>query len=214
MLIPFMVDVPMARIPFANFALIILTILLSIMGFAQEWQTLEPLILNGWRPVGLLGYMFIHLDPLHLLGNMIFLWVFGNAVCAKIGNAAYLVVYVALGVMAAAAHNLFDGTPAVGASGAINGVVGLFLILYPLNEISCFYFVIIRFGVFGVSSIWMILLWLAFDIWGATAGGGGVAYMAHLGGFAAGAAVGVMLLERKWIEMDRGERSLLQVLGR
>ncbi len=214
MLIPYTVDVPMVRLPIANFALIAVTIVLSVLAFGAETEMVNSLILDGWRPGGLLGHMFIHLDPLHLLGNMIFLWVFGNAVCAKIGNGYYLLAYLALGLLAAAAHNLLDGRPAVGASGAINGVVGLFLILYPLNEISCFYFVFIRGGVFSVSSVWMILFWLAWDLWGAAAGGGNVAYMAHLGGFAGGAGIGVLLLKSGMIEMDRSERSLLQVLGR
>ena len=213
-LIPYTVDVPMARVPFANFALIAVTVFISVLAFGVDLEAVEPLVLVGWRPLGLLGHMFIHLDPLHLAGNLVFLWVFGNAVCAKVGNGIYLLAYVGLGLIAAVAHNLLDGRPAVGASGAINGVVGLFLILYPLNDISCFYFVFIRGGVFSLSSIWMILLWLAFDIWGAAAGGGNVAYMAHVGGFAGGAALGVLLLKSGWIEMDRSEKSLLQVLGR
>ena len=213
-LIPFAVDVPMARVPFANFVLIAATAFLSVVGFVGEAEAVEPLILLGWRPMGLLGHMFVHADPIHLLGNLLFLWVFGNAVCAKIGNVPYLLLYVGLGLLAAAAHNLLDGRPAVGASGAINGVVGLFLVLYPLNEISCVYFIVVRGGTFGVSSIWIILLWLAFDVWGAVAGGGNVAYAAHLGGFASGAAIGLLLLHREVVTMDRGEQSLLDLARR
>ena len=72
-------------------------------------------------------------DPLLYVGD---LWVFGNAICAKVGNIAYTIVYVALGLCSGVIHLLLDGDPAVGASGAINGVVAMFLVFYPLNTIS------------------------------------------------------------------------------
>ena len=66
---------------------------------------------------------------------------------------------------------------------------------------------------FSVSGIWMILLWFVFDIWGAVSGGQGVAYFAHIGGFAAGFGLAVLMLKVKWVEMERDEKSLLQMLG-
>jgi membrane associated rhomboid family serine protease len=151
---------------------------------------IRPFILNGWGIKGLFGYIWLHSGYPHLLGNMLFLWIFGNAVCAKIGNFRYLPIYLGLGVIAAIAHIIFTGGNAIGASGAINGIVGMYLMFFPENEITC-YLVMWLFlspyvKEFTMSSIWMILFWLAFDILGVMVGGGGVAYFAHLGGFAGG----------------------------
>jgi membrane associated rhomboid family serine protease len=78
----------------------------------------KPFVLNGWSAGGLLGYMWLHDGYLHIIFNLIFIWVFGNAVCAKIGNVLYLPVYIATGLLAAVIHLTFDVRMAVGASGA------------------------------------------------------------------------------------------------
>ncbi len=161
---------------------------------------------------GLLGHTLLHVGLFHLIGNMIFLWVFGNAICAKVGNLWFPLVYVGLSLAAGVTHILLDGDPAIGASGAINGIVGMFLVLYPLNDISCFYFVVLYWGTFTLSSFWMILFWLVFDIWGAAAGMGGVAYWAHLGGIGAGVALALALLSLGWLKTESYERSLIDVL--
>jgi hypothetical protein len=101
----------------------------------------------------------------------------------------------------------------VGASGAINDIVGMFLVFYPTNEVTCVYLLFLRPGRFSASSYWIILLWLAFDIWGAFSGGGGVAYWAHLGGFAFGFSLAVALLKTGLVTMEPDEKSLLQTLG-
>ena len=214
MLVPLQVDVPMYRWPVANFAVIGVTVTVSLaaMGGAIPAPVLESMILYGWRPTGFLGYMLLHGGLLHLGGNMLFLWVFGNAVCAKTGNLAYLVIYAGMGVAAAAAHLLLDGAPAIGASGAVNGVMGMFLMLYPLNNITCGYFFIVFVGTFCVSSAWMILLWLAFDLWGAFAGQDSVAYWAHIGGIAAGFALAGLMVNRGWIRMSQTECTMLDYL--
>jgi membrane associated rhomboid family serine protease len=216
MLIPYQVDVPMSRWPIANFALIGLTMVVSIGAMFSDIDTesIRPLILDGWSPTGMFGHMFLHAGVVHLIGNMLFLWVFGNAVCAKIGNLPCPFLYLGLGFLAAATHNIFDSGPAIGASGAINGIVGMFLVFYPLNDVTCLYFVIYRGGSFSLSSVWMILAWLVFDIWGATAGFGPVAYWAHLGGFFAGAGLAALILSAGWGNMTSAERSLIELLTR
>jgi membrane associated rhomboid family serine protease len=215
LLIPYQVDVPMSRWPVANFAIIGATVLAFLGEFAASEEALMPFVVGGWSPLGLLGHIWLHVGPIHLVGNMIFLWVFGNAVCAKLGNKVYPGVYIGLGVAAAVVYLLTSAGAEgmVGASGAINGVVGMFLVLYPTNEVTCFYLFFLRPGRFSTSSYWMILLWLAFDIWGAFSGGGGVAYWAHLGGFAFGVSLAVTLLKTGLLTMEPDEKSLLQVLG-
>jgi rhomboid family protein len=168
----------------------------------------DSMVLGGWGIMGLFGHVFLHADAWHLFGNMVFLMVFGNAVCAKLGHARYLGLFFVLAFSAAAAHNMFSGGQAIGASGAVNGVVGMYLVLYPFNDVRCFYWFWVRIGSFAISGIFVILFWLAFDIWGAIDGGGGIAYWAHLGGIIGGVVVASLFYHMRWIEMNRDEESL------
>ena len=178
------------------------------------WGQVRPFILNGWTLKGFLGHIWLHGGILHLLGNMLFLWIFGNAVCAKLGNFKYLPIYIGLGFIAGFSQMVFSGQGGLGASGAINGIVGMYLVFFPTNEITCYFFIPLLIGPkeFCLSSYWMILFWLAFDIWGATQGGGEIAYFAHLGGFAGGFILAVLMLKLKLVKMERYEKSLLQVI--
>jgi membrane associated rhomboid family serine protease len=173
------------------------------------------LLLDGWSVKGLLGYMWLHGGILHLLGNMWFLLVFGNAVCAKIGNLRYLLMYILFGVASGVVHLLFGGGPVLGASGAINGVVGMYLVLFPENGITCyffFWFILYCLRSFVIRSFWMILFWLFWDIYGAFWGSDtGVAYFAHLGGFATGFGMAFLMCMKGWLTMERYEKSLLQI---
>jgi membrane associated rhomboid family serine protease len=179
------------------------------------WGKIRPFILDGCNIKGLLGHIWLHKDIIHLLGNILFLWIFGNAVCAKIGNLAYVPIYIILGIFAAIAHLLFKGGAALGASGAIMGIVGIYLVFFYENNITCIFLWIYFFRPivrqFTLSSFWMILFWLAFDIFGAARGGGTVAYFAHLGGFAVGFGMAFIMLKMRWVVMERYEKSLLQM---
>ena len=230
-LFPYRVDVPFNYRPFVNWVVVAVVILIFVFQFAEllqysnkvsgaekyvEHSITMQYILNGWSIKGLFGHMWLHAGPLHLIGNLIFLWLFGNAVCSKIGNLYYLPVYIGLGLAAAISHVLFFNVPAMGASGAINGIVGMYLVFFPENRISyffCWIFLPQRPVWFHVRSFWMILLWFAFDIVGALQGRGGVAYFAHIGGFVAGVGLGILMLKRKVIVMERDEKSILKLLG-
>lgn len=236
MLIPYQVDVPFDNRPVMNWLVFVGVILAfglqvaAVVGkerLAVERQTVEGqtreeqtandkigrFVLNGWEITGLFGHMWLHGGIIHLIGNLIFLWLFGNAVCSKIGNVAYLPVYMGLGLIAAVSHLIFVGGPMIGASGAINGIVGMYLVFFPENSISCFLILLFHPITFSVSGYWIILMWFAFDIWGAVSGGQGVAYFAHIGGFAAGLGLAILMLKAKWVEMEKDEKSLLQILG-
>ena len=128
MIIPIRVDVIHDQKPLANHAIVGGTILLYAAQFAlgEDSPVVKAFILDGFSPLGLIGHIFLHSGPLHLIGNMIFLWVFGNAVCAWLGNGLYPVFYVVAGLAAAVTHVALGGGPAWGASGAVNGVVGAF----------------------------------------------------------------------------------------
>lgn len=213
LLIPLEADVTIYRWPLMNFILIGLISVVSIAGFtATSDSGMQIMVLKDWRLSGLLGHVFLHGSPMHLLGNMIFLWAFGNAVCAKVGDAAFLGLFFTLAIAAGAVQLIFDGHPSIGASGAINGVVGLFLVYFPRNDIRCFWWFLMRFGTFHISSIWLILLWFIFDIWGAAGDGGRVAHFAHLGGFVAGVTLGFGTLVFNWVEMTKTECSLLEMI--
>jgi membrane associated rhomboid family serine protease len=206
MLFPYRVDVLFPRVPWANWLLIALCVAGFLIEQALPEEILNLLVLETWDPAGLLGHLFLHVNLWHLAANMLFLWVFGNAVCARIGNGTYLAAYFACGLAAAAIHLLMDGSPAVGASGAINGVVGLYLVLYPRNEICCAYLIFLKPGVFEISGFWLILLWFLMDMLGALLGtAGDVAYWAHLGGFFGGMGCGAFLLLFHKVTFDRAD---------
>ncbi len=190
----------------------------NVSGTPSRPGITETYMLKGWGLKGLFGHMWLHGGLLHLLGNMWFLWIFGNAVCAKVGNIRYLLLYVLFGVAAAVAQLLISPGRAVGASGAIFGVIGMFLVLFFENRITCyffFWFIFIRpiIHSFTVSSMWMILFWVASNIFWAirSAEGSRVAYFAHLGGFATGFAVAWLMCYKGWLTMERYEKSLLQM---
>ncbi|MHC4601685.1 MAG: rhomboid family intramembrane serine protease [Planctomycetota bacterium] len=197
MFIPVQVDVLHGEKPVANSAIVATTVLAFAgqVTLGHQSAVVRAFVLDGFSPLGLVGHMLLHGGFLHIIGNMIFLWVFGNAVCAWLGNKAYPAFYLFFGLSAALAHVLFDGDPAIGASGAISGVVGLYLVLYPKNRISVFYMFYYRVGIAEIPGFVIILYWFAFDILGVVMGGQGVAYWAHIGGFVMGIASGLFLLK-------------------
>jgi membrane associated rhomboid family serine protease len=141
--------------------------------------------------------IFMHGGWLHLGGNMLFLWIFGDNVEHRIGHGLYLVFYLVAGILASFAQILVDTgsvIPTLGASGAIAGVLGAYLVMFPTNRVLV---LIIRFPVW-VPAIVVIGLWAAlqfisgFGALGVEESAGGVAYMAHIGGFVAGVLAGIV----------------------
>ena len=140
--------------------------------------------------------MFIHGGLLHLAGNMMFLWVFGNNIEARLGHVVYLVFYLASGGLATLSHWIIDPssvTPLVGASGAIAGVMGAYLLFYPknrINSIIIFFFI----TVVQLSAMWLLGFWFLWQLIQAVVTIGisdqvSVAFWAHVGGFVAGMAL-------------------------
>lgn len=207
MIIPYKMETTFARYPFTNAAIIAFTSLFHflVQSGIVPYEMSESMVLQEWNMGQLVGNVMLHSDIFHLLGNMLFLWIFGNAVCALVGNLSYFFVYIFLGICASASHLIFDGHPAIGASGAINGIVGMTIIFFPVNKLhSIFLFSIpglfIRAGKFAVKTYWMIAYWFVFDIAGVLLGGGHIAYWAHVGGFTAGIAIGFIILKLEMFE--------------
>src|SRR5688572_10090101 len=150
--------------------------------------------INIWTPI---TSMFLHGGWGHLLGNLLFFWVFGNNVEDSMGRVRFLIFYLLCGVIAAGSHIVLDPRspiPTVGASGAISGVLGAYLILYPRVRVRMLFWFLLFIRVIRVPA-WAVLLWWFF--WQVVAGlpqlmtvnrevSGGVAVWAHIGGFIAG----------------------------
>ena len=144
---------------------------------------------QGW--LGLFSSMFMHGGWMHIIGNMWFLWVFGGNVEDSMGPIRFIIFYLICGFCAAAAQiitNLDSDIPMVGASGAIGGVMGAYIMLFPKVKVHIFVFILI----FKVPAFAMLGYWAVIQLMGgltSSGSGGGVAFWAHVGGFVAGAAL-------------------------
>ncbi|MBI5070172.1 MAG: rhomboid family intramembrane serine protease [Deltaproteobacteria bacterium] len=212
-MIPLRDDLPTSRPPVLTVGLIaanVAVFLWQVLGVGMEasvaWGGLVPARLLGLVPppdpaglpavATLLSSMFLHGSFAHIGGNMLFLWVFGNNVEDALGRPRYLAFYLLTGIGAAAAQTgaaLVAGNrdlliPMVGASGAISGVLAAYLVMFPRARVLTLVpiFVFIRFVQLPASLF--LGLWFVFQLLGAFLGdgGGGVAFMAHVGGFVAG----------------------------
>jgi len=163
---------------------------------------------HGYKPgdpslFALLFCMFLHANFLHLAGNMLFLWIFGDNVEARLGRGGYVAGYLVTGVVATLAFALMAGdslTPLIGASGAISGVLGFYLVWFPYNQIRVLLFVFFYLMFVHVRAVWVLAFYLVVDnllplLRQQEGGGGGVAYGAHIGGFVAG-VLGAFLWNR------------------
>lgn len=139
------------------------------------------------------SYQFLHQDWMHLIFNMIFLYVFGNGVEDHLGKIGYIFFYLAAGIVAGLGHALMEANPVLGASGSIAGVTGAYLALFPLSNVTIAYWFLIL-GSFEVSSMLLILFRVGQDFVFQLLGISNVAYLAHLSGYAFGFAVGMGLL--------------------
>lgn len=164
-----------------------------------DGQTLEVPQEPGPNPIWLtlLTSMFMHGGWLHLAGNMLFLWIFGDNVEHRIGHIPYLVFYLAAGVIASFAQILIDPgsiIPTLGASGAISGVLGAYLVMFPTNRVTVFLFrFLVPVPAIVAIGMWALLQFISgFGAIAVTEQTGGVAYMAHIGGFVAGVVAGLV----------------------
>lgn len=136
---------------------------------------------------------FLHADWLHLIFNMLFLWVFGNNIEDRLGRIRFLPFFLLCGALAGVAQSLADAdspVPLIGASGAISGVLGAYLVLYPKHRVWTVVLPLF-FLPFKLPAWLWLAIYLALQVvfLADSAGGGDVAYLAHIGGFAAGAAL-------------------------
>jgi membrane associated rhomboid family serine protease len=150
--------------------------------------------------------MFMHGGWLHIIGNMWFLWIFGNNVEDAMGHARFVVFYLLCGLAAAAAQTVTDPgsvIPMVGASGAIGGVMGAYILLYPRVHVHMLLVLGFYVTTFAVPAFFMLGYWFLVQLlsgWASNAGEGGVAFWAHVGGFVAGAILVLVFRNPRLLE--------------
>jgi len=162
------------------------------------------------RLVQFFSSMFLHGSIVHLLGNMVFLWVFGNAVNDRFGQAGYLAFYLAGGVLAGVGYVLLAGSqPVVGASGAIAAVTGAYLVLLPRSHVTVLALLVFVLMPFEISSLYFIMFQVLVNLamtvfaWGGKyTAGGGIAYAAHSTGYLFGILVAAGLLATRILPRD------------
>ena len=188
-MIPFGTNLELKNVPRVTLSLIAL----NIMIFYAAETYLDEIDL-GPLSVYLISFfsMFLHGNFYHLFGNMLFLWVFGRFLEDKIGSSRFLLYYFICEIGASLLHMVVDGQPAIGASGAISGVMGLYLYRCHYSKIKAIVPLLIFFFQVTINAKWLVLLWIIRDVYDALFTVDNVAHWAHIGGFLTGLVIGKM----------------------
>jgi membrane associated rhomboid family serine protease len=197
--------------PVVNYALIAINVVIFVIGYNLENRLSAgyarlysaELLLNPEAPqlYQFFTSMFLHADIMHLGGNMLFLWVFGNAINDRLGHVGYGAFYLAGGVLAGLGHMMFSNAHVLGASGAISAVTGAYLVLFPMVRLTMvLWFYLIT--TFHISSIYFLLFSFAKDAYMSFNGTDNVAYAAHLSGYIFGIGVATILLATRILQRD------------
>lgn len=223
-MIPLHDDIPSRRRPFVTWLLILANILAftyeltlgpgALEAFLRSWAVIPQDLTAAWRALlagkpdpgafaPVLTAMFLHGGWLHIGSNMLYLWIFGDNIEDRMGHVGFLIFYLLAGAAATALQvglNPASGVPNLGASGAIAGVLGAYLILYPDARVLTLVFLGFFMTTIRLSALWLLGIWFAlqavrgFAEFGSGAGDvGGVAWWAHVGGFVVGMIVGFLL---------------------
>jgi len=212
-MIPIRDEIPTRQVPVVNYLLIAVNVLVFVVmwlsGSSQEslvyqFAMIPSNLTDGVElesVVDIFTSMFMHAGLAHIVGNMLYLWIFGDNVEDRLGHVGYLAFYLGGGVVASLTHYLTNPAsqvPSVGASGAIAAVLGAYLVLFPQSRIVTF----IPLGFFArltvVPAIVVLGFWFVLQLFSGvlSVGGpdvGGVAFWAHIGGFVAGMVIGKLL---------------------
>jgi len=208
-MIPLRDTIPSTRVPVVNYVLIVANVVVFFYELSQgphieRFLRTYGLVPHDFAVRNLLTSMFLHGGWLHLLGNMLFLYIFGDNVEDRMGHARYLAFYLLCGMAAGAAQaltNPYSREPMVGASGAIAGVLGAYFLFYPRARVVTLVPIFFFLQVMEIPAVFFLLFWFLMQLVSgvATVGRaatGGVAFWAHVGGFIAGMVLGPVLRER------------------
>ncbi len=209
---------PSGRTPFVTIALIVVNILVFLGYFTTlsepelnrffiTWGLVPARLMAGEGYETVITSMFLHGGWLHLAGNMLFLWIYGDNLEEEMGHLGFLLFYLACGLAAAALQSFADLNsvlPMVGASGAIAGVMGGYLLLFPRAKVDVLFIFVIFFRIFAIPA-WIVLgIWFGIQIFSGLStpsDAGGVAYWAHAGGFIGG----LVLTLPVWLRRGAGD---------
>ena len=206
-MIPLRDVIPSRTTPYITVALIVLNGLAWFYELAVP-EDLLPVFLQTYGVVPasfsaptLVTSMFLHGSWSHVIGNMWFLWIFGDNIEDRLGHGRFVVFYLICGIGAAAGHILMDPhsmLPTIGASGAIAGVMGAYFVLYPHSRVLTLVPLFIYWEIVELPAIFLLGFWFLMQLFGAGIGtitptsgaeSGGIAFMAHVAGFALGAVI-------------------------
>ena len=224
MFVPFGDENPRDRFPIVTIFLIVLNAIVFFLWCYPEDVLVRTVEIHALKPVEVdwtgLGWwmdiftsMFMHGNLAHLAGNMIFLWIFGDNVEDKVGRGLFLAFYLACGVGADVLYvSMSPGSevPTLGASGAVSGVLGAYVIFFPRHRVRLLLWVIIPIAVYRTPAFFWIGFWFLQQILFAHLGLGGVAWFAHIGGFLVGFAFALpwkALHYREFTGPPRGPRT-------
>ena len=209
-MIPLRDTIPSRRVPVVNHALIVANVGVFLYQVSLGSRMEAFILAHGMVPRALsvrtlLTSMFLHGSWFHVLANMLYLWIFGDNVEDRLGHARYATFYLLCGGAAGVAQALTDPhstIPMVGASGAIAGVTGAYLLFYPRARVVTLVPILFFVRVVEVPAVFFLLLWFAMQLaaglqaLGSRESLGGVAFWAHVGGFATGMVLGPLLARR------------------
>jgi membrane associated rhomboid family serine protease len=209
-MIPLKDDIPTQTVPLITIGIIVLNVVVYIYQLSLPSERLEVFLFRyGAIPnhlthpffqvqsfpqtippaLTIFTAMFLHGSFIHLLGNMLYLWIFGNNVEDFLGHGKFILFYMVSGFFAAFIHTFSDfnsSIPMIGASGAIAGILGAYLILFPRANVSTLFIFIIFFKIIKVPAVLILGLWFLIQLLNAGNEGGSVAWYAHVGGFLTG----------------------------
>jgi membrane associated rhomboid family serine protease len=177
--------------------------------YSFDWAQFSSQIAHGQLTIGtftpLLTHMFVHGGWLHVIGNMVYLWVFGDNVEDRLGSGTYLVFYILCGIAAAIGQGIVQPEPMVGASGAIAGVLGAYVVMFPTARVSTLVFLGIFITILQLPALIVIGFFIVLQVIDALAelrltahqAAANIAYFAHLFGFAAGILLLLLFRQRR-----------------
>jgi membrane associated rhomboid family serine protease len=207
--------IPSRTVPVVTVGLIVVNVLVFLYEIVLPDVQLEQFVGTFavvpawfWWP-SIFTSQFLHSGWMHILWNMVYLWIFGDNVEDRLGHGRYLVFYLGSGAVAALLQTLFNpfsGIPMLGASGAIAAVMGAYFVLYPQSRVLTAIFLVFFFDLVEIPAIFFLGIWFLLQLisglgsLGVTSAGGGTAFWAHIGGFVVGIAVGAVLRsrDRRW----------------
>lgn len=209
-MIPIKDDTPTSTYPFVTVSIIVVNVLVFIYEQTLGFSGFEVFIYKTAAipyeithlvdilpvsvvppPFTLFTAMFVHGGLVHLGGNMLFLWIFGDNIEDRLGHGKFILFYLATGLFASLTHILLDPNsivPMVGASGAIAGVLGAYFLLYPRAQVITLVFLVFFVSMARVPAVFFLGFWFLIQLL-SSGNGGGIAWFAHIGGFLAGVAV-------------------------